>query len=180
MYRFGAILRSLVTRFVTSPRRRANAWVSCSASGSETKRSAVSVNGGAIPQRQSKQIEKRHAFRQIWNSGSEDCRRVRKRVLAAYAGDGENRGAMHLIGGNSAEGHAFNGRPLGREFDNSVGLVQVVQGIQQLSQSWVFLFRVVLDSDVRNLLAIFFRCEPRDFLQKSIILTVPDLSEAGG
>ena len=48
----------------------------------------------------------------------------------------------------------LNHRPLGYEFNISFDLFRVVRWLQQLSQNWFGLFRVVLDSHGSNLLAI--------------------------
>jgi len=51
----------------------------------------------------------------------------------------------------------LNHRPLGYEFNISFGSVLSVRKVQRLSNSWFRLFRVVLDSHVRNLFAIAAR-----------------------
>jgi hypothetical protein len=54
-------------------------------------------------------------------------------------------------------GKDLNLRPLGYEFNVSFWLVALVRKFQRLSNIWFRLFRVVLDSHVRNLFAIAAR-----------------------
>ena len=57
----------------------------------------------------------------------------------------------------------LNHRPLGYEFNISFGLVLSVRKFQQLSNTWLRLFRVVLDSHGSNLVAIPIRLSDAKF-----------------